>query len=244
MSDAPLGGLFPVDPLDGLGAENVQDYRRRLICGILESYNSNYDFMVEALQNAVDALEDAELLELPGSRLLRMRVDLQNNAFSVLDTGVGMTREEVISAYKPHFSGKTGQALLSERRERGAYRGYKGVGLTFLAYATDYIRLHAKKDGVITATRMQYGRAWAMGERPDPAVVDEDPDPSPLEEHERGTFVEVRFSASTRPRSLAHLGNPEAWEAVLRTRTALGQILMDQEPIATIEAVLEVVASD
>jgi hypothetical protein len=41
------------------------------------------------------------------------------------------------------------------------YRGYKGVGLTFLAYGTDDIVIHSKQDGVLTKARMKYGRVWA-----------------------------------------------------------------------------------
>ena len=51
---------YPHDPLVSV----VQDdsYRRSLVSGVLESYNSNYDFLGEAVQNAVDAIEDAKLL--------------------------------------------------------------------------------------------------------------------------------------------------------------------------------------
>lgn len=242
MSRSALEVTFPVDPLDEI--ISTTKYRRRLVRGILESYNSNYDFLVEAMQNAVDAVEDAELLDLSGPREIRVYVNLQRNSFAVLDTGVGMSAQEMIQAYTPHFSGKTQPELIEARGPRQSYRGYKGVGLTFLAYGTDFIRLHSIKGDSHSRTRMQYGRAWAQGERGQAAQVEEDNDPSPLDDYERGTYVELRFSPDTRPRSLAHLGQPRAWPAIIRTRTALGQILLDREPLTTIDASVHVVGSD
>lgn len=55
-------GTFPIDPLDQLASRS--EYRRSLIAGILESYNSNYDVIAEVIQNAIDAIEDARLSNL------------------------------------------------------------------------------------------------------------------------------------------------------------------------------------
>ena len=82
------------------------------------------------------------------------------------------------------------------------YRGYKGVGLTFLAYGTDDIVIHSKQqDGSLTKARMQYGRAWAKGERTEPAMMVEESGPSPLDAYSRGTYVQIQFSQKTRPKS-------------------------------------------
>ena len=123
---------------------------------------------------------------------------------------------------------------------------YKGVGLTLLAYGTDDLRLHSKREGDdLIALRMRYGNVWARRERQESAMVDRDEDDSPLKRLKRGTFVRMQFSPSTRPRSLRALTRRiGAWEAILRTRTAIGQVLIDRTPLVDIEVSLTVIDSD
>jgi len=155
---------FPCDPLQQLMSD--AEFRRRTIEGILESYNSNYDMLGEAVQNAVDALEDAALLELSGPYVLHVTVDLSQNRLSVLDTGIGLSAKEMMSAFAPSVSFKRDSAIIGERKKReAAYRGYKGVGLTYIAYGTDHVAIHSKRNGVLNKARMQHGRSWATGKR-------------------------------------------------------------------------------
>jgi Histidine kinase-, DNA gyrase B-, and HSP90-like ATPase len=129
-------------------------------------------------------------------------VNLAENSIGILDTGVGMSPQEVTSAFAPHVSHKQKSTACSKRDKKNMYRGYKGVGLTFLAYGTDDIVIHSKQDGLQTKARMRYGRAWATGERTEPALMVEETGPSPLDPHSRGTYIEVQFSHTTRPRNL------------------------------------------
>jgi len=231
---------FQYNPLDAI-AEKEQ-YRRSMIQGVLESYNGNYDFLSEALQNAVDALEDAKLSDLRGPFRLIVTVNLKDNWVGVLDTGVGMDPQQVLCAFAPSVSFKDRQEILRKRGKANAYRGYKGVGLTFLGYATDEVRLHSKRDGQYRKARMQYGRTWAYAEADAPALVVSDKDPSPLDNFERGTYIQVQFSSNTRPRSLTRLcSDPEVWKVILRTRTSLGQLLLSGQPLVEIQADLDVV---
>ena len=235
-TNGPL--TYPHNPLDTI----VQgyDYRQSLVSGVLESYNSNYDFLAEAVQNAVDAIEDAKLYRYSGPFRLAVTINLKDNNVSVLDTGVGMTEQDLARAVAPHVSMKVRTAILDRRGSKHSYRGYKGVGLTLLAYGTDDIRLHSKPEGGdLTALRMRYGNAWARAERKESAMVDRDDDNSPLKQLRRGTFVKLQFSASTRPKSLSSLtSHIDAWAAILRTRTAIGQILIGREPLVDIDASL------
>lgn len=234
---------FPVDPLDGVEVANRQDYRRRMIAGILESYNSNYDFLAEAIQNGVDALEDAFFAGLDGPFRLLVTINLSENWASILDTGIGMHPEQALQAFAPMVSFKAEEEVRKKRGAKHAYRGYKGVGLTFLAYGTDDIRLHSRQQGgELVKGRMKYGRAWTEGSSNDPAMVVEDTDPSPLDNLLRGTYVKLNFSSLTRPRSLGHLSaTPEVWRVILRTRTAAGQILLGRQSVAPIQLGLHVV---
>jgi len=68
---------FPADPLDQVKSETA--YKRRMVLGVLESYNSNYDVLAEMVQNAVDAVEDAILLALPRPYEIHVHVDMYAN---------------------------------------------------------------------------------------------------------------------------------------------------------------------
>ena len=233
---------FPADPLAEFSL--TTEYRRSVINGVLESYNSNYDFIAEAVQNAVDALEDASLLQMPPPYLLEIVVNLEENWLSVLDTGIGLTSEDIVKAFRPHVSLKLDERLRQRRGTVNSYRGYKGVGLTFLAYGTDDVRFHSKRDGILVKARMQYGQAWACGSRDEPANIEADDDDSPLDRHTRGTYVRIQFSPTTRPKSLAHLAsNPGAWGAIIRARTAAGQIVLDGGALAPIKTKLQVITT-
>ena len=242
MATLKQGAKFPVDPLV-LVTEHVDaEYRRRVVEGILESYHSNYDVVSEAVQNAVDAVEDAKLTGLAEPYIIEVTVDLSQNRIGILDTGVGMTLDEVASVFAPHVSLKQQSPAKTKRDRLSMYRGYKGVGLTFLAYGTDDIIIHSKQAGILTKARMQYGRAWATGERADPAVMVEDAGPSPLESFPRGTFVQVQFSESTRPKSLNKLASSAAtWTTILRTKTAIGQVLLGREAVCPLKVKLNLV---
>ena len=95
---------FPVNPLEQI--VTGEDIQRRAVMGVLESYNSNYDMLAELVQNSVDAIEDAYLLELPKPYTLEVHINLQDNWISVLDTGVGMNRRQAVDAFVPHVSFK------------------------------------------------------------------------------------------------------------------------------------------
>ena len=234
---------YPHDPLISVVQNN--EYKRRLVSGVLESYNSNYDFLAEAVQNAVDAIEDAKLHGYRGPFRLDVTINLKENYVTVLDTGVGMTERDLARAVAPHVSLKADDNIIGRRGDKHPYRGYKGVGLTLLAYGTDDFRLHSKEQGgELVALRMRYGNAWARGEREDSAMVDRDDDDSPLKKLKRGTFVRLQFSPSTRPKSLSAL-TPHlyAWDAILRARTAIGQVLIGRAPLVDIRFSLTLIDS-
>jgi len=153
-----------------------------------------------------------------------------------------MSPEQVQRAFGPHVSFKNDSKMLRKRGQAAAYRGYKGVGLTFLAYGTDDVALHSKQETTCVKGRMQHARTWTQGQRSESAVIVEDTRPSPLDSYARGTLVRVHFSASTRPRSLAHLASaPKVWPTILRNRTAIGQILGNREPVVKFEVRLTVI---
>jgi hypothetical protein len=230
---------LPCNPLDYVKESFDQEARRRSVEGILDSYHSNYDVLTEAIQNAVDAIEDANIAKLPEPYLIEVTVSLAGNWISVLDTGSGMGEDQVSHATAPHATWKQ----QASRGKKNLYRGYKGVGLTFLAYGTDDITIHSKQDGgPLVKGRMRYGRAWAKGERPEEPVMNVDTNPSPLDSYSHGTYVKVQFSAKTRPKSLNKIGSTlETWKVILRTKTAIGQVLLGRESEASFKVKLKLI---
>jgi hypothetical protein len=92
---------------------------------------------------------------------------------------------------------------------------------------------------------MQYGRAWSESRRTNPAVIVEDTTNSPLESLPRGTYIRIHFSNNTRPKSLSHLATSfQTWETILRTRTAIGQILLECEAVTKLDIKLRVIGQD
>jgi hypothetical protein len=234
---------LPYNPIDS--AMKTPEHARRTIQGILESYNSNYDAIAEAVQNSVDALEDAALAKLPGPYLLEVTIDLLANTMSVLDTGIGMTQEQVCEAFAPSATYKDLPTVVKKRGDKHPYRGYKGVGLTFLAYGTDDVQIQSRQNGSMVKARMRFGRTWVTGKQSHPPVLDIDSESTPLEKHRRGTNLKLQFSSETRPESLARLGSSiEVWEAIIRTRTAAGQIFIDEEPAAKFKVTLKLITKD
>ena len=107
---------LPYDPIES--AMKSPEHARRAIQGILESYSSNYDALAEAVQNSMDALEDACLCGLPGPYLLEITIDLKDNAISILDTGTGMSQEQVCEAFAPTATFKDIPARIKQRGDK------------------------------------------------------------------------------------------------------------------------------
>ncbi len=192
-----MENIFPVNPLSGVVAEEeTEDYHRRIITGILESYNSNYDVLAETIQNAVDAVEDAHFLDLAAPFEIHVHINLADNWVGVLDTGVGLSQSQVAKAFAPNVSFKTDARIISARGTKYPYRGYKGVGLTFLSYGTNDFVIHSKEqNGELVKGRMRYARAWVMRGRDDYPEIVPDETQSPLEMLSRGTYVRVQLTS-------------------------------------------------
>ena len=240
---APKQLSLPYDPIES--AMKSRDHARRAILGILESYNSNYDALAEAVQNSMDALEDACIHGLPGPYLLEITIDLLANSISVFDTGNGMDQDQVCEAFAPTATFKDIPDKIRKRGDKYPYRGYKGVGLTFLAYGTNDVHIQSRQNGCVVKGRMRFGSDWVHGKRQDPPMIEVDKSATPLDKHNRGTYLKLLFSKETRPASLVNLGSTlDIWEAIIRTRTAVGQILIGQESAGDFKITLKLVNTD
>lgn len=209
ISDAALGAL------------------KREIRNILSSYVGWYDPFCELIQNALDAVEARSALEASAgtSKSYHPRIDifidLDGNALSVSDNGIGLDKEKFEQFLAPNFSFKS-----------GATRGHKGVGATYVAYGFNYMRVSTRVPGFEASGRIIGARTWLNtdGSPSNPKV---EPDTSPIEgtfsKTDRGVSITVRFDDTTHPKKLDWIraDSADKWTKILAVKTGLGSIVED-----------------
>lgn len=227
---ASNGLTEPFSPFGFLSyLHDEEEYKRASIQNILDSYQESSDFLVELLQNAVDAVEYRVRLgqQLWGTYDPEYRpqiwvvVDFPRNEIRVIDNGLGLAKRELVRMLLPSMSFKRDVASEIGR----GLRGHKGVGADYLAFGFDYMRVSTRGEDGFLSFELAGGRRWAMGER-----GAKEPEARPATETcglfgrlERGTAVTLRLSEGCRPSALSRLGtSPERWEMNLRVRTAVG----------------------
>lgn len=229
MEDSTWDPLFS---FSGADSDFVADAQRRQIKNILKSYVGMYDPFSELLQNALDAVDRRLSDEGKGFKpKLWIKVDLQENSFSVTDNGVGFKEQEFKSFLAPNISFKSG---------RGS-RGSKGVGATYIAYGFDYLRFATKSGDFEFCGEINHGRIWVdddSGVEARPVVKRISTLPSALDSIDRGSSFTIRFGGpNTRPKSLAwyQATTAQQWLYLLLIRTPLGAVrflLDDGEGVA------------
>jgi hypothetical protein len=221
-------------PFDPLAAKNTHvneaalSALKREISNILSSYVGWYDPFAELIQNALDSVEARVAVERSAGTgtayqpQVRVLIDLDANALTVTDNGVGLDKEKFEQFLAPNFSFKSGPT-----------RGHKGVGATFVAYGFNYMRVSTKVPGFQASGRIVNARNWIKdnGIGANPKV---EPDDSPVSDSafdgfDRGVSVTVRFDDNTHPRRLdwIHANSADIWHRILRVKTAVGSIIED-----------------
>jgi len=224
--------FMPFDPLEFKNTK-VNDAAlgalKREIENILSSYVGWFDPFCELIQNALDAVEARVVIEKAAGTeasytpKINIRIDLDDNALTVTDNGVGLDKDKFEQFLAPNFSFKSGNT-----------RGHKGVGATYVAYGFNYMRISTKTPGFQASGRIIGARDWLKSNVAggNPKV---EPDGSPLAdpvfaEFDRGVSVTVRFDDRTHPKRLdwiqAH--NADTWSKILSVKTGLGSILPDK----------------
>lgn len=231
MSESGPAITAPWNPLDHEPETTTEDERlseaRRSIENILESYHRNYDVFAELLQNAVDACEQRWNQEGAAYLNPAIWVTLRlgpANEITVCDNGIGMTPRQFAKAVKPNTSFKDYRHQPGARR----LRGHKGVGLTFLAYGFNYIRMATRTPDGETCAVMEDGRKWIVGEPQVPLMTPTVESAEAFQSVDRGSCVTVRLDSSTTPKSLGHIAQTAGdWGLLLRSQTALGRLSPD-----------------
>ncbi|MBI4328286.1 MAG: ATP-binding protein [Chloroflexi bacterium] len=206
---------FAVDQTEHALLEQVKTNIR----GILDSYHGDWDFLIEMLQNAVDALEEKfDTSATPGQEKpqIEIVVDVHMGTVRVTDNGVGLDPDVARRMLAPNFTTKPYRKTDARR----SLRGHKGVGLTFLAFSTDFFRCYGKKDNNEFAGELHDGRAWVQDESGDMGPPKVQPSvfaPEALRGYSSGASFEVRIGDE----ELARFGMTwQGWYTVIRTQTA------------------------
>jgi hypothetical protein len=199
----------------GLVVETIKTNVR----GILDSYHSDFDFLIELLQNALDALEERFGGDEPQPEAPRVEIliNYQTQRVRVSDNGIGMDEGLARNILSPSFTTKPYYGSQTKR----SLRGHKGVGLTFLAFSGDSFRFATKQDGVTTlSAEMNGGQSWAKdqdNQLSEPTVQPTQFRPEFLEGFSCGSSFELRVE------NLDRLSiNWAGWHQILTTATAVG----------------------
>ena len=228
----------PFDPLEFKNTK-VNDAAlgalKREIENILSSYVGWYDPFGELIQNALDAVEARIALEKSAGTeaaykpAINVRIDLDENALTVTDNGVGLDKDKFEQFLAPNFSFKTGNT-----------RGHKGVGATFVAYGFNYLRVSTRVPGFEASGRIIGARQWlrsnATGGNPKVEPDDSKRPDGVFDGNDRGVSITVRFDDSTHPRKLDWIGatTADTWSKILRIKTGIGSIVPDKSIQVTV----------
>lgn len=221
------------EPIDWLGSrpEATVETVRQLIEAenVLASYSHAIDLLAEAIQNALDAIDARSEIEPEAPRKLTIDFDVKNRRFAVVDSGVGLSRDDLDIVLTPNVTLKQGG--LARPRE-GRSRGEKGVGLSFLVLASDSFTLRTCNGDERWELQVEDAGRWVRtgGEVAKPLAY---PKESPADRFlgsNRYTAVSIggiqddQFDDDLFDRSLEQL----VWD--LRTRTAVGNtaVLFEQ----------------
>jgi hypothetical protein len=110
----------------------------KLAQNVLSSYSHAKDYLAEALQNSADAIDARHDAEPGAPARILIEFDVKARMFSVADTGTGIPVNALRIVLTPNVTLKDG-TLAQTRRKRS--RGEKGVGLSFLALASNRLRI-------------------------------------------------------------------------------------------------------
>lgn len=221
------------DPLaETPGADEIINAaKKREIKNIIKSYTGWYDSFSELIQNALDAIDERIGYKEEGYvPRLQIDINLAENTFRVIDNGIGFGEEQLKLFLTPNISFKTS----------GKTRGSKGVGAKFLAYGFNHLEIGTKSPTTTFYGMIKNARDWVddkSGTVPRPLVKEIQPIPNELDSIDRGSLFCLKYTGKNiRPGDLNSYfdgaNNAEKWEAVLRIKTPLGGIyLNDTKPV-------------
>lgn len=189
----------------------------RLMDIIVHSLYSNKDiFLRELISNAADALDKVRFLALSDQTLqssiqelppaIKISVDKENNILSIRDTGIGMSKEELISNLGT--IARSGTAAFLEQMQKGGdlnLIGQFGVGFYSVYLVADYVEVVSKSARGDSSSKQWVWESKASGEY----AISEDASGNDLE---RGTQINIHL----KPEAKEYLQESKLRELVAR----------------------------
>ena len=212
--------------IDFMGArpvERTRDVVRQLreAENVLSSYSHASDLLAEALQNGADAIDARSEREKGALRRIVIDFDASRGRFAVTDTGIGMSEADLEIVLTPNVTLKAGELAQSRR---GRSRGEKGVGLSFLALASNNFQLRTCDGTQRLDLIVENARDWVQsgGKTKKPLAELTSFPPDELLGSSKYTFVSVgNLDPELFDDDLFSLSKEDLiW--ILRTRTAVG----------------------
>jgi len=249
---------------------------------IVRAYRHSWDVYSELLQNSVDAinrrfriLNDPDFylyssyrsnMDLQPDEAYRGRihiiVDIPNRTIQIYDNGVGISKEKIEEFLLP----AGGDKKIAQEY------GFKGYGLTFVAFISEEFRLESVPFHIENPTKAGielHGLFQWLSDQNDHTSFPDTPTPDviPLEVEGEwwNTYIKIKLakdysakfpaiSSAENAISLAEAGwkktdlqfKPEGFEFILRTKTAIGNTrpLFNNAPLVPIDITLDITNSE
>lgn len=220
-----MNDFEPFVPLNLPPEFDSANIAKTMIRGILDSYHGEWDFLIESMQNAVDALDlkFSELKHTHEKPEIEVVINEKVGTIRVSDNGIGMDAEKAKLALYPNWTDKP----YSRQGGKRSLRGHKGVGLSFLAYGFNFIKYCSKKDDELFSGEMSGGKAWVDSEdnTNPPQVKPSKYNPEFLQGRKSGTSVEILVGSDFfKFKNINWLG----WHFIIRCLTAAGYCDINQ----------------
>jgi len=215
---------FSFNPLD-ISNSFQNESTRRHIRNLLTSYNGRFDPFCEAIQNALDSVEQRSKLETENYKpSLWITINLKENCLSVTDNGIGISQDDYRRFLSPDVS------LHTEKGHEGC-RGYKGVGTTYLSYAFNYIQICSKTDNNQIIAEMVDARKWLYDSKADSPfpcvnVGNNTAKDKYFNDIDQGFSIFIKCDKETYPADLSWIKvrDVKTWLDILLVKTGLGSI--------------------
>lgn len=217
---------------------------------ILSSYSQVYDVLAESLQNAVDAIDERYSQE-PIQAVAKIMIvfDVAQRSITITDTGTGMPWEVLRSAPCPNttYKRRNQQSSQSDLKRSRLSRGEKGVGLSFLTFVCNKLRVKTCDGNRTIEVTVNKANDWVHEKTQErPLLIPSSSAPeAPTEElgSNRYTQLEMRdvVTQDYSDQDIFDLSLP-ALLYTLRTKTAIGhteEIVFGRMPEPNIEIMLQ-----
>lgn len=195
---------------------------RKSIRGIDDSYNNFWDILAELVQNSIDAIHKRNI----ENGIIKLKINCPNHEISIYDNGIGMEEEKIPHLLRP-FS--------TDKENDFDTIGEKGVGLKFVIFQSSHFKLKTSylNSDVISNITIKNAKDWKNSFSDTILKLESEPENG----HFDGTEISIEGIDNE------HLFNLSfnSMKFILRTKTAIGNVLTIFEPQPNIHIEFEMI---